>query len=208
MRKVFLQAAIKTRAANELLHCFERYLSNSPIDENEGLHFEEYPLLEYALQAADVSPRTALHKILDDLAFLIFYLYPYDDMDFSFSEEFSAYVRLMFTEMGMKVPTDFNTSDPERLRQARDRHRDLFKWGLHNIVVSAFAKRAAPETYDPMRHITPAELRALRGPYVRRPVENAPPPEWVYWAEDVLREAELARLILEAAGAKRGVRFG
>lgn len=141
MRRKFEQTQIRTSAAHELLTNFERFVYDRPIDSNEGLHFSDIPLTEYALQAAIVEPRTALHKVLDDLAYIYFYLYAYDDVDFApeLVGDFAEYVRWMFSEMGMVVPIEFSSLDPEVLRSARNEHKEAFLHGLHNIVVSAYA---------------------------------------------------------------------
>jgi HNH endonuclease len=141
MRRKFEQTQIRTSAANELLTCFERFVYDRPIDSNEGLHFSDMPLTDYALQTAIIEPRTALHKALDYLADIYFHLYAYDDVDFApdLVGEFADYVRWMFSEMGMTAPTEFSSLDPDVLRRARDEHRNAFSYGLHNIVVSAYA---------------------------------------------------------------------
>ncbi|VWB45296.1 hypothetical protein BPS26883_02075 [Burkholderia pseudomultivorans] len=141
MKRKFEQTQIRTSAAHELLTCFERFVYDRPIDVNEGLHFADVPLTDYALQTATIEPRTALHKVLADLADVYFYLYAYDDAEFApdLASEFADYVRWMFGEMGMIAPAAFSSSDPEVLRCARDEHRSAFSDGLHNIVVSAYA---------------------------------------------------------------------
>jgi len=131
---------IRTSAAHELLTDFERFVYDRPTDENEYLYFFNIPLTEYALQAACVEPRTALHKVLDDLVDFYF-LYAYDDVDFGpdVAGEFASYVQWMFNEMNIDVPPEFFSLDPGVLRRARNEHRKTFVDGLHNIVVSAFA---------------------------------------------------------------------
>jgi len=141
MKRKFEQNQIRTAAAHELLTCFERFVYDRPYDSNEALHFEDVPLTDYALQAATIEPRTALHKVLEDLAYVYFYLYAYDDAEFApdLVGEFAAYVRWMFGEMGLVAPAEFASSDPQVLRLARDNYRDAFTHGLHHVVVSAYA---------------------------------------------------------------------
>jgi hypothetical protein len=55
---------------------------------------------------------------------------------------------------------------------------------------------------DHERHLSAAELAAIRGPYLRRPAEHAEPEEWVRWAREVDAAGGLARAIVTAADAK------
>lgn len=59
--------------------------------------------------------------------------------------------------------------------------------------------------FDPERHIPPAELAQLRGPYLTRP--NEPEPHhWLRWAREVIDAAPLAQQILDAQAKKAGHR--
>ena len=57
--------------------------------------------------------------------------------------------------------------------------------------------------FDPDRHLTRADIAALRGPFVKRPAENADPSEWVRWAEEVSGHMAHANSILAYRDAKR-----
>lgn len=61
------------------------------------------------------------------------------------------------------------------------------------------AKTSANIGFDPERMLTPTELHLIRGPFVRRPREEAPVTDWIRWAQEVNAEADLARQILAAA---------
>lgn len=64
------------------------------------------------------------------------------------------------------------------------------------------ACRPAPQPFDPEHHMHPAELAALRGPFVRRPRDAAPPLEWMRWAREVCDAAPDAWRLLDAAERK------
>jgi hypothetical protein len=55
---------------------------------------------------------------------------------------------------------------------------------------------------DREHHLSAPEMAAIRGPFLRRPAEDAAPSEWVRWAREVDSAAGLARDIVEAVDAK------
>lgn len=57
------------------------------------------------------------------------------------------------------------------------------------------------KTFDSERHIPPAELAQLRGPYLARP-SDPEPHQWLRWAQEVIDAAPLAQKILDAQAAK------
>lgn len=69
--------------ALELVLAIERYVYRNPSDKNEEVIFQQLDdeLLIYALDAIQISENTALHRVLSDLAYIIFYLDSYDDLD-------------------------------------------------------------------------------------------------------------------------------
>lgn len=57
--------------------------------------------------------------------------------------------------------------------------------------------------FDPERHISPAELAHIRGPFVRRPSsEDVDPREWLRWAQEIVDALPLAQKLLEAQSRK------
>ena len=125
-----------------LVSTVERFVYRAPIDRNEEVHFEDLDrdLLQYALDAKSISENTALHKVLTDLAYIDFYLYLYDDLDWvSEYTDFSEYAISMFKHMNIAVPRGFYRKSADGIVEARDSHRDLFLSGLQKFVNSAFA---------------------------------------------------------------------
>lgn len=59
------------------------------------------------------------------------------------------------------------------------------------------------EKFDPERHLTRADIAQLRGPFVKKPGNNADPSEWVRWAEEVSGHMAHANSILAYRDAKR-----
>lgn len=60
--------------------------------------------------------------------------------------------------------------------------------------------------FDPERHISPAELAHIRGPFVRRPnSEDADPREWLRWAQEIVDALPLAQQLLDAQARKAEV---
>lgn len=59
------------------------------------------------------------------------------------------------------------------------------------------------EKFDPERHLTRADIAQLRGPFVKKPGDNADPSEWVRWAEEVSGHMTHANSILAYRDAKR-----
>ncbi|MFM2661474.1 HNH endonuclease [Vibrio chagasii] len=128
--------------ALDLVSTVERFVYRTPLDDNEAAHFEELNeyLLEYAFASKDISESTALHKVLYDLAYIEFYLYLYDDLDWvSDYTDFSQYAIQMFKHMNIAVPREFYRKSEDGIIEARDLHRSLFLSGLQFFVDSAFA---------------------------------------------------------------------
>ncbi|MDN7591846.1 HNH endonuclease [Burkholderia seminalis] len=141
MKNKFDKFQIQTGAGNELLVVLNRFIYDRPMQGIEEWHFPDIPLKEYALASVTIEGRTALHKVLYDLAYVDFYLYAFDDVDFApeLLEEFRAYVTWIFREMRLPVPSQFSSDDPDVVRAARNACRDTFIEGLHTIVDSAYA---------------------------------------------------------------------
>ena len=128
--------------ALDLVSTTERFVYRTPLSTNEAAHFEELEqdLLQYALDAKHISETTALHKVLSDLAYIEFYLYLYDDLDWvSEYTDFVQYAITMFKHMNIAVPREFSRKSPDGIIEARNIHRNLFLSGLQSIVNSAFA---------------------------------------------------------------------
>ncbi len=124
----------------ELVSTIERFVYKTPIDENERLHFEDLDLLKIALQSAEISENTALHKVLEELAYIDFYLYLYDDLDWIENHsDFSNYAIEMFQHMKLKVPREFYNKTADGILSARDKYAEYFLSGLRCFVDSAFA---------------------------------------------------------------------
>ncbi len=141
MKHKLSRTVIRTKAAVQLLDILQRYLDGRPIDENERLIFEEIPLTEFALASHVAAPKTALHKLLYELAYYDLYVMAYDDLQFD-SEllpEIKDFLSFIFSEMRISAPAEFLTDDPEKFRIARNMYRDLFKDGIYVIVDDAFA---------------------------------------------------------------------
>ncbi|HCG6133607.1 TPA: HNH endonuclease [Vibrio parahaemolyticus] len=137
-----VSSAISGGPALELISAVERFVYRSPIDQNEEVLFEEIneDLLGYSLESIVISENTALHKVLSDLAYIQFYLYMYDDLDWvSDYSDFAEYAIEMFQHMNIAVPREFRRKSPEGIIAARDQFRDLFLSGLQFFVNSAFA---------------------------------------------------------------------
>lgn len=64
------------------------------------------------------------------------------------------------------------------------------------------AARRVGSKVDHEHDLTSAELAYLRGPYVRRPNENANAREWIRWAEEIEQAHQSAKLLLDAQAAK------
>lgn len=140
MRRKLSKFISNNEASHELLYSLERFLYDRPGDYNEKLHFDDMEIERYALESAQTHPRTALHKVLYDLAYIEFYLYLFDDVDWvNEYKDFSDYASEMFRIMGIAVPQEFLSSDDEEILEGRRKYRKLFLAGLHSIVNSAFA---------------------------------------------------------------------
>ncbi|KQP11904.1 hypothetical protein ASF43_23415 [Pseudorhodoferax sp. Leaf267] len=131
---------MRTAAATQLLDSLHRYVYGNPLDMNERLMFEDVPLLDYALAAAEPLPQTALHRVLYDLAYNSWYV-AYDDLEFAADllPEARDFLAITFQEMRIPMPSEFATEDPDAFRAARDKHAELFARGLYFIVDDAFA---------------------------------------------------------------------
>ncbi|ENY6168428.1 HNH endonuclease [Vibrio fluvialis] len=128
--------------ALDLVSTVERFVYRQPFDANEACHFEELEndLLNYALEAVDISTNTALHKILSDLAYINFYLYLYDDLDWVGEyADFAQYAIDMFKHMNIRVPREFFRKSDDGIIEARNMYRELFLSGLQVFVNSAFS---------------------------------------------------------------------
>jgi hypothetical protein len=128
--------------ALDLVSTLERFIYRTPMDDNEEVHFQEIDeyLQDYALEAREISENSALHKILNDLAYVEFYLYLYDDLDWVDEyTDFSDYAIKMFKHMNIPVPKEFYRKTATGILNARDLHADLFQSGLNSFVESAFA---------------------------------------------------------------------
>lgn len=125
-----------------LIQKLERFVNEKPLDENEQIGFEdlEKNLKIYAEESSIISEKTALHKILYDLAYDDFYICLYDDLDcFCDISDFAEYAREMFNEMNIPTPRGFGSSNEKTVMNVRDKSRDLFIHGLWHFVDSAFA---------------------------------------------------------------------
>lgn len=140
MRNRLTRSEVRTGAATQLLDSLHRFVYARPIDENEKLLFEEVPLTEYALSAHVPESRTALHKVLYDLAYNEWYIMAYDDFDFGedLLPEIRDFLSFTFAEMRMSLPREFQTDDVDKFRAARDEYRQAFLDGLHCIVDDTF----------------------------------------------------------------------
>lgn len=58
--------------------------------------------------------------------------------------------------------------------------------------------------YDPEHHLTPAEIAAIRGPFLARP-SHPEPREWLRWAKEVADAAPLAKRLLDAQALKEAL---
>lgn len=126
--------------ALDLISTVERFVYRTPLDESERIHFEDIDLRAYAFQSYNISEYTALHKVLDELAYINFYLYLYDDLDWIGEyTDFSDYAAEMFRHMNVKVPREFHRKTAEGIIAARNQYRDYFLSGLRFFVNSAFA---------------------------------------------------------------------
>lgn len=141
MRNRLSRSEVRTGAATQLLNTLHRYVYARPLDLNEEHLFDEIPLQEYALSSHVPLPRTALHKVLYDLAYNDWYVMNYDDLDFSSDllPEARNFLSFTFDEMRMNLPWEFATDDPDEFRAARDKYRVMFQAGLHVIVDDTFA---------------------------------------------------------------------
>lgn len=140
MRHKLTRSPVRTAAATQLIDTLHRYVYGNPLDINEKLMFEDIPLTEYALAAAEPLPQTALHKVLFDLAYNGWYM-AYDDLEFAADllPEARNFLSITFQEMRIPMPLDFATEDPDAFRVARDKYAVLFVDGLYSIVNDAFA---------------------------------------------------------------------
>lgn len=126
--------------AIELISTIERFVYRTPLDENERLIFEDLDLQKIALEAVNISENTALHKVLEELAYVNFYIYLYDDIDWVGEySDFANYAIEMFGHMQLKVPREFYRKTTEGILAAREQYRDYFLSGLKHFVDSAFA---------------------------------------------------------------------
>lgn len=124
-----------------LISAIDRYVYNNPWDENEAIHFEDIPLRDIALGARNISENTGLHKVLFELAYIYFYLYSYDDLDWIEDiSDFAEYVIKMFESMGKAVPEEFRSSNEEEILEAKLTYKRAFIEGLQVVVDSAFAQ--------------------------------------------------------------------
>lgn len=141
MRNRLTRSEVRTGAATQLLETLHRFVYARPYDVNEEMLFEEVPVAEYALEAHEPEPRTALHKVLSDLAYNDWYVMNYDDLDFAedLLPEIRSFLSFTFAEMRMTLPSEFSTDDPDEFRAARDKYRQVFLNGLHCIVEDTFA---------------------------------------------------------------------
>ncbi|HCI53082.1 MAG TPA: hypothetical protein DE312_07185 [Gallionella sp.] len=126
--------------ANNLIATLERYVYDNPSCTNEALHFSDLNLREIALQSSVISETTALHKILNELAYIDFYLYLYDDIDWCENIfDFANYAAEMFPWMNIATPIEFTLKDKEIVHAAREKYAKMFLGGITQIVNSAFA---------------------------------------------------------------------
>ncbi|MCP4485772.1 MAG: HNH endonuclease [Gammaproteobacteria bacterium] len=126
--------------AIELISTVERFVYSSSVDENETLMFDEIDLKNIALQSGDISVNTALHKVLDELAYNQFYLYSYDDTDWCGDiNDFAEYAIDMFQHMNLEVPEKFQSTQESKIYEAKQEYDEYFLSGLQNIIISAFA---------------------------------------------------------------------
>lgn len=125
----------------ELIYITERFIYDAPLNENEASHFQELneELIKYALDSVSIEPNTALHKVLQYLAEIEFYLYLYDDTDWVVDySDYSIYITNMFNNMNIPCPKEFYSHDEEELMNARNKYAQLFLSGLPYLVDSAF----------------------------------------------------------------------
>ncbi|WP_322845023.1 HNH endonuclease signature motif containing protein [Pseudomonas sp. B33.4] len=126
--------------SNDLVSAVERFVYRRPIDEGEKVEFEFIDLKKIALESVNISENTALHKVLDDIAYTNFYIYSYDDLDWIGEySDFVDYVVGMFGHMQLAVPREFYRKTDEGIIDARNKYRDYFIGGLRVLVGSAFS---------------------------------------------------------------------
>ncbi|WP_339435303.1 HNH endonuclease signature motif containing protein [Pseudomonas orientalis] len=125
----------------DLVLAVERFVYRKSIDENERVEFENIDLQRIAIESANLSENTALHKVLDELAYLYFYIYMYDDLDWVGDYyEFANYAIEMFGHMKIRVPKEFYRKTEDGILEARKKHRNYFLSGLKHLVESAFSQ--------------------------------------------------------------------
>jgi hypothetical protein len=125
----------------DLISSAERFIYDTPLDDSEAALFDNLEVLSIALESKDISERTALHKILYDLAYYNFYLFLYDDLDWiNEYTDFTKYAIDMFHQMNLPVPKEFNRTSIDGILDARDKYRDYFISGLEHFVHSAFSQ--------------------------------------------------------------------
>ncbi|NOI53489.1 HNH endonuclease [Vibrio crassostreae] len=124
----------------DLISTLERFVYDTPLDEGERVIFDEIELNIYAVESTEILEKTALHKVLHDLAYVEFYLFSYDDLDWiSDISDFAEYARDMFKDMNLTIPKEFYSNSEDTLYAARDEYRTYYLSGLNHIVESAFA---------------------------------------------------------------------
>ncbi|MDC7701412.1 HNH endonuclease [Vogesella indigofera] len=126
--------------AYDLILAVERYVYNYPSSSNESIHHQDIDLTSIAIQSISISENTALHKVLHELAYIEFYLYLYDDIDWVDNIfDFAEYATSMFPEMNLETPIEFLSKQESDIYYAKKKYDQYFIHGLNHLVNSAFA---------------------------------------------------------------------
>lgn len=103
---------------------------------NDNWEIESVVIKNIALQSARISPKTALHKVLYQIAYKEFYLNSYDDLDWVVDEDEAVELFEYWAPyMGIKLPHHYKTLDGLRGFITREK----FKRGLNFLVDNSFA---------------------------------------------------------------------
>lgn len=130
--------AFSQDSALSLVNLFNAYLADNFYDDTARGIFTDIPLAQYATESIVPNETSAIHKVLGQLSGWYDLLLGYDKWYKADIDDSIPYICQEFDNMGIPIPTEFQTNDIDAIGNAIRRLRPSFINGLQKKIHASF----------------------------------------------------------------------